>query len=60
MADKMKDITTAAEFDAALGELLLTALDNDVDMWGAWEYRKEDRTADVEAMIVELENKTGE
>lgn len=52
------EITTVTEFDAALEQLLLAALDNDVDIWGAWEYRNGDGTADMEAMIVELENRT--
>lgn len=49
------EITTVGEFDAALKQLLLTALDNDVEIWGAWEYRNPEMPYDLEAMIVELE-----
>lgn len=52
------EITTAAEFDVALEKLLLTALDNDVDICGAWEYRTNGSGPDIETMIVELENGT--
>jgi hypothetical protein len=58
MTDPDNEITTAAEFDAALEDLLLTALDNNVDIWGAWEYRTNGRGVDLETMIVELENGT--
>jgi len=54
------EITTADEFEAVLGQLLLVALDNDVDIWGAWEYRSNDGTADLEAMVVELRDRTEE
>lgn len=50
------EIMTPDEFDTALEDLLLTALDNDIDIWGTWEYRTNGPDVDLETMILELEN----
>ena len=48
------EISTAKEFEAALGRVILAALENDVDPRGAWEPRNGEAGSDVEVMIVEL------
>lgn len=48
------EISTAKEFEAALGRVILAALENDVDPRGAWELRNGEAGSDVEVMIVEL------
>lgn len=48
-------ITTVDAFDSALGELLETAAENDIDPRGAWEYRNGDELPDWEVTVVELE-----
>lgn len=49
-----EEITTTEEFEVALGQIILAALQNDVDLQGAWEYRTEGETPDMEVMVVEL------
>jgi hypothetical protein len=48
------DITTQAELDSALQTILLSALENGLDLRGAWEYRNGDGYPDVEVLITEL------
>lgn len=48
------DISSTDDFEAALGRLLLAALQNDIDPRGSWEYRTEGPASDVEVMVVEL------
>jgi len=47
-------ITTDAEFDAALGQLLLESIRNDIDPRGSWVYRNDWKTLDLEVMVFEL------
>lgn len=49
------DVTTAEEFETALGTLLAKALQNDIDPRGAWEFRKDTAPPDWEIMVVELQ-----
>lgn len=49
-----RDITTEAEFVSALQRLLLSALDNDLDPEGAWEYRNGRAYPDLEVLVTEL------
>lgn len=49
------DVTTAAEFEAALESLIATAIRNNIDIRGSWVCRTEDGSADSEVMIYELE-----
>lgn len=48
------EITTTEDFEAALGQIILAALQNDINPQGAWEYRTEEETPDMEVMVVEL------
>lgn len=48
------DVSNPDEFEAALGQIILGALQADIDLRGAWEYRTDDGTPDVEVTIVEL------
>ncbi len=51
------EITTPAEFDAALQRLLRATLANDVDPRGSWEYHTTaDDVDNLEVMIVELQS----
>lgn len=50
------DVSTAAEFNAALTELLDSAHDASVDVQGAWACRTGDGGPDWEAAIVELDD----
>lgn len=50
-----EEITTEDEFDAALGQLLLNAVQNDIDPRGAWVYRNGGMDPDWEVMVFELE-----
>lgn len=47
-------ISTAEDFDDALRELVLTALDNDVDPTGSWVARNGSGTPDFEIEVYEL------
>lgn len=49
------EITSADEFERALGQLLTATVRNDVDPRGSWVYRSGDGVPDWEAMILELE-----
>ncbi|WP_336135155.1 hypothetical protein [Natronomonas amylolytica] len=49
------EITSPEAFEAALHGLLLTALENDVDPRGAWEYRTDGADTDWEVMVLELQ-----
>lgn len=49
-----RDITTEAEFDSALQTLLLSALQNGLDLRGGWVYRNGDGFPDFEVTITEL------
>lgn len=48
------EITTKAEFDSALQSLLLSALENGLDLYGAWEYRNGEVYPDLEVLVTEL------
>lgn len=47
-------ITTEAEFDTALQALLRLAVENGVDLRGAWEYRHDTPDPDLEVLITVL------
>ena len=47
-------ITSAAEFEAILAEAVEKAIEADVDVRGAWEFRTRGSTYDWEVEIVEL------
>lgn len=49
------EIESAADFEAALHTLLVTALANDVDPRGSWEYRSDGLPSDWEVMVAELQ-----
>lgn len=49
-----EEISSTAEFESALGRLLLVARRNDVDPRGSWEYRSDGPESDVEVVVVEL------
>lgn len=51
------EITTADEFDTALGQLLSAATQHDIDPRGTFVYRNGGAAPDWEVMIVELEKK---
>lgn len=48
------DVSSPDEFEAALGKIVLSALQEGIDLRGAWEYRTDDGTPDLEVTIVEL------
>lgn len=48
------DVSTEAEFDSALQQLLLSAVRNGLDLQGAWEYRNGQTYPDYEVLITEL------
>lgn len=50
------NVTTEAEFDAALEQLVENALENGVDPRGSWVYDTNGSSLDLEAVIVELQN----
>ena len=47
-------ISSTADFEAAINRVILTALENDIDPRGTWEYRTKERDSDMEVMVVEL------
>jgi len=54
--DQLRDgmITDSDEFEAILAEAVEKAVEADVDVRGAWEFRTEGSTHDWEVEIVEL------
>lgn len=48
------DVSTEAEFDEVLHTVLLTALENDLDPRGAWEYQTGQNYPDLEVLVTEL------
>lgn len=48
------EISSTEDFDAALGRVILGALQSDIDPRGTWEYRTDGPASDVEVMVVEL------
>ncbi|WP_336326531.1 hypothetical protein [Halovenus sp. HT40] len=48
------EMSSTADFEAALGQVILTALQNDIDPWGTWEYRTDEANSDTEVMVIEL------
>jgi hypothetical protein len=48
------EIASTKEFEAALGRVILAALENDIDPRGTWEYRTDGMGSDMEVMVVEL------
>lgn len=53
------DISSREDFETALRGLVASALENDVDPRGAWEYRTNGEDGDWEVMVVELEPRDG-
>lgn len=49
-----RDITSEAAFDSAVQTLLLSALENGLDLRGAWEYRDGEAYPDLEVLVTEL------
>lgn len=47
------ELSSTEEFEAALGRVILAALENDIDPLGTWEYRA-NKGSDMEVMVVEL------
>lgn len=47
-------ITSATEFEAALAEVVEKAIEADVNVRGAWEFRTRGSTHDWEVEIIEL------
>lgn len=52
------DITTEAEFDSALEQILTNAIGNDVDPRGSWVYDTDGAAPNLEAVVVELQDET--
>lgn len=50
------DITDPNEFEAALGQLLRTALENGIDLKGSWEFRSDGDGNDFEIIVYELDD----
>jgi hypothetical protein len=48
------EVSSTEEFEAALGQLVLAALESDTDPSGTWEYRDNGTESDMEVIIVEL------
>lgn len=48
------DVTTPADFEAVLAEVVETAFKSDVDVRGAWNFRTDGSTHDWEVEIFEL------
>ncbi|WP_423750702.1 hypothetical protein [Salinirarus marinus] len=48
------EMSSTEDFEAALGRVILTALQNNVDPRGTWEYRTDGTSSDMEVMVVEL------
>lgn len=51
------EIVSIDDFEAALGRLIVTAIESDVDPSGSWVYRTKDEPTDVEVMILELDDR---
>jgi len=49
------EITTASDFEAALGDLLDAALQNGIDPQGSWVYKDDNRDDNWEVEVYELE-----
>lgn len=49
-----QQISTRAEFDSALQSLILSALENNLNIRGAWEYRNGQPYPDLEVLVTEL------
>lgn len=54
--EKLRDdaITSAEDFEAVLAEAVEKAIERDVDVRGAWEFRTRGSTYDWEVQITEL------
>lgn len=48
------EIESTEEFEAALEQLLLVALQNDIEPWGSWVYQTDGAGQDLEVMVFEL------
>lgn len=48
------EMSSTEEFETALGRVILTALDSDIDPWGTWEYCTDGANSDAEIMVVRL------
>lgn len=53
-----EEIVSAEDFEAALGGLVLTALESDINPHGSWVYHTNDGETDVEVMVFELDEKS--
>ncbi|WP_181686423.1 hypothetical protein [Halorhabdus salina] len=51
------ELTNVEDFERALGQMLLSALERDVDPRGSWVYRTDGLGPDLEVMVHELESK---
>lgn len=49
-----RDISTAAEFDLALQSRLRSALEDALDLRGAWEYRNGQASPELAVLVTEL------
>jgi len=47
-------ITSTEEFEAALAAIVETAVEDDIDVRGAWEFRTDGSTHDWEVNVTEL------
>lgn len=52
------EISSTEEFDSALQLLLLSALENDLDIRGAWDFQNGQSYPDLEVLITELTKQT--
>ena len=52
------NITTEAEFDAALEQILTNAIGNDVDPRGSWVDDTDGAAPNLETVVVELQDET--
>ncbi|NHX35147.1 MULTISPECIES: hypothetical protein [Halolamina] len=48
------EMSSTEDFEEALSRVLLSALENDIDPRGTWEYRTDGTASDMEIMVVEL------
>jgi hypothetical protein len=53
------EVTTEAEFDAALNLILDSAVSNGLDPRGSWVYRNGDSHPDWEVLVAELQKDAG-
>ncbi|CCQ34094.1 hypothetical protein HLRTI_001747 [Halorhabdus tiamatea SARL4B] len=54
------ELASSEEFERTLGRVLLSALAGDTDPRGSWVYRTDGGGPDLEVMVVELEDQSGD